>query len=413
MVAFEPTATITRLSNEGVALLQTERLNDAGPLLRQALALGRSQPVPDVARIADCLNNLGEWHRLRQEWAEAGICYREALGLLEPAAGAPPDESAVGTTLNNLALMLRQSGQLAEAEPLYRRVLAIFEREHGPASIPVASVLNNLAQILAHTDRQAGAEPLMRRAIGIFEASFGAMHPNVAIALNNLARLLEEHGRPREAEPLARRQVEIFQAFERATGERHAYRRPASDYYEGLLGRLGFRVRTARVRLRAQDEGKSVADLPATDPAPPEQPDFDGLARAASAPGAGIEVRTNLYAAAFRLPKWHFIARGTPPDVQPYIAANQSIAAGAPMLKAFTETDRLDTFARENDLALPTGEVQFLSLPVETILPVLEGFAANGVTHLHFNADSLSDGFFAPLPQMPVIRQYLEAQGRL
>ncbi len=62
--------------------------------------------------------------------AEAEPLYRRALAIWERSYG--PDHPDVAKGLNNLAELLRATNRLGEAEPLYRRALAIDERSHGP-----------------------------------------------------------------------------------------------------------------------------------------------------------------------------------------------------------------------------------------------------------------------------------------
>ena len=408
----DPAAAITKLSHEGARLLQANRAEEAGKPLRAALAKSEEAFGELHATTADCLNNLGEWHRLTEQGEEAEQCYRRSLAIREQLDG--PDSPAGGPALNSLALLLRKTGRLDEAEACYRRALDLCARTHAPDDLHVAGVVNNLAQVLARTGRPAEAEPLMRRAVGILEAKLGARHPNVALALNNLARLLAGRGRLREAEFPARRQVEIFEEIYRATGEQPAPQMSARKlYYDLLVSGLDFRSRTAHVRLRTLVEGRDPGELPVADPAPAERPDFDALSRAANAPGAAVAAKAELYAAAFRLEEWLFIARGTFPDVRPYVAANRALVDGVPMLKAFTDADRLHLFASDNALTAPDGGALVLSLPVASIQPILDSLADQGVTHVHFNADDCSEGFYAPLRQLPAIRQHLVREGLL
>ena len=127
--------------------------------------------------------------------AEAEPLMRRALAIDEKSYGRDHPDVAIG--LNNLAQLLQATNRLAEAEPLMRRALAIDEKSYGPDHPNVAMRLNNLAQLLQATNRLAEAEPLMRRALAIDEASYGSDHPNVAIGLNNLAQLLQGHEPPR------------------------------------------------------------------------------------------------------------------------------------------------------------------------------------------------------------------------
>ncbi len=407
---------VARLSNEGVELTQTTNAEDAETLLRRALALAEEKLGADHPSTAVCLNNLGDFLSQNRRFEEAEPVLRRAVEAKEKLHGADALETA--TALNNLALVLRRMEWFAEAESLYRRVLPIFEQGHGAESIEVASVLNNLAQILTHTDRSVAAEPLMRRVIELFETNFGPDHPNVAIALNNLARLLEDTGRPAEAEPLARRHLRIFQVFENETGNRHAYKESAISNYGDLLMRLGLDRQFAQRRINDLLRGGEVRDLrldpPADKTAPTgETPDFDRLSAVANDAGASMSDQNALFGAAFRLAEWHFIARGELPNVRPYVAANPTIVSGAPMVKAFTDTDRLHAFAKENGLTGPEGEAQILSMSVATLLPTMADLAEQGVTHIHFNADMNSYGFYVPLVQLPIIRAHLEKHGLL
>ena len=150
---------------------------------------------PDHPNVAIRLNNLAELLRATNRLAEAEPLYRRALAIDERSYG--PDHPNVATDLNNLAVLLQATNRLAEAEPLYRRALAIDERSYGPDHPNVATALNNLAALLQATNRLGEAEPLYRRALAIDERSYGPDHPDVASDLNNLARLLRCHQPPR------------------------------------------------------------------------------------------------------------------------------------------------------------------------------------------------------------------------
>lgn len=412
---------IIRLSNRGVQLGQSADRRGAEDALRQALTMAEERLGADDAITAVCLSNLGDFLRQQERHAEAEPLLQRAVASEERLHGADALETA--TALNNLALLLRRMDRYAEAEAMYRRVLPVFERGHGEQSVEVASVLNNLAQVHAHTGRPELAEPLMRRVIELFERVRGAHHPDVAVALNNLARLLEHTGRAAEAEPLSRRHLRIFQVHEDETGRRHVHKDTAIGLYGDLLLRLGLDRRAAQQRIDDVLLGREVHDLGAGRPDAPSQapspqlaaeaPDFDRLSAAANDAGASRSDQDALFGAAFRLKEWHFIARGVLPDVRPYVATNERIAGGAPMVKAFTDTRRLHAFARENGLTGPDGEVQILAVPVGNVLFTAAELETQGVTHIHFNADLASHGFYVPLAQLPVIQRHLQRLGLL
>ena len=130
--------------------------------------------------------------------AEAEPLYRRALAIDESSYG--PGHPSVAIRLNNLAGLLEATNRLAEAEPLYRRALEIDEKSYGPDHPSVAIRLNNLAGLLQDTNRLAEAEPFYRRALAIldaFTAKTGYSHPNLETVRGNYRRCLEKLGRQR------------------------------------------------------------------------------------------------------------------------------------------------------------------------------------------------------------------------
>ena len=195
------------LNNLATLLQATNRLTEAEPLMRRALAIDEKSFGPEHPNVAIRLNNLAQLLQATNRLAEAEPLMRRALAIDEKSFG--PEHPNVARDLNNLAQLLQDTNRLAEAEPLMRRALAIDEKSFGPEHPNVARDLNNLAQLLQDTNRLAEAEPLMRHALAIDEKSFGPGHPNVARDLNNLAQLLQDTNRLAEAEPLMRRALAI------------------------------------------------------------------------------------------------------------------------------------------------------------------------------------------------------------
>jgi len=198
------------LNNLAQLLQDTNRLSEAEPLMRRALAIDEASYGNDHPNVAIRLNNLGQLLHATNRLAEAEPLMRRALAIDEASYGN--DHPNVAIDLNNLAALLQATNRLAEAEPLIARVVEIFEISYGKDHPNVATALNNLAGLLQAANRLAEAEPLMRRALAIDEASYGNDHPNVARDLNNLAGLLQDTNRLAEAEPLMRRALAIDEA---------------------------------------------------------------------------------------------------------------------------------------------------------------------------------------------------------
>ena len=206
----------TRLNNLALLLKATNRLSEAEPLYRRALAIDEKSLGPDHPHVATDLNNLALLLRDTSRLSEAEPLLQRALAIDEKSLG--PDHPDVATSLNNLAKVLQDTNRLHEAEPLYRRALAIQEKSLGPDHPDIATSLDNLAGLLQNTDRLHEAGPLYRRALAIDEKSFGPNHPRVATGLNNLAGLLQDTDRLERAEPLLRRALAIN---EKSLGPEH------------------------------------------------------------------------------------------------------------------------------------------------------------------------------------------------
>ena len=153
---------------------------------------------PDHPKVAIRLNNLASLLQATNRLAEAEPPMRRALAIDETSFG--PEHPEVARDLNNLAQLLQDTNRHAEAEPLMRRALAIDETSFGPDHPNVAIRLNNLAALLRATDRLAEAEPPMRRHVAIFvefTRRTGHRHPHLDDAFANYAGLLAAMGKSR------------------------------------------------------------------------------------------------------------------------------------------------------------------------------------------------------------------------
>jgi tetratricopeptide (TPR) repeat protein len=207
----EHPSTAMALNNLATLLYYTNRLAEAEPLMRRALAIDEASYGNDHPNVAIRLNNLAVLLQATNRLAEAEPLMRRALAIDEASYGK--DDPYVARDLNNLAQLLMATNQLAEAEPLMARVVEIFEISYDNNHPNVATALNNLAQLLQATNRLAEAEPLMHRALAIDEASYGNDHPKVARDLNNLASLLQATNRLVEAEPLMARGFAVLKSL--------------------------------------------------------------------------------------------------------------------------------------------------------------------------------------------------------
>jgi serine/threonine-protein kinase len=207
----DPATRAALLDALGVAYRSLGRLTEAGPLLKEALALRRKVLGEENVQVAESLHNLANLERELQHPAEAERLTRRAITIQRRAF--PQGHRSLARGLNNLASLLREKAEaageaggplLVEAETLAREGLAMKQRLFGEKNSEVALSLNTLAAILVREKRPAEAEPLLRRSIELRETFDGPRSPGLAKTINNLAILLADEGRLTEAEALHR-----------------------------------------------------------------------------------------------------------------------------------------------------------------------------------------------------------------
>jgi len=157
---------------------------------------------------------------------------------------------------------------------------------------------------------------------------------------------------------------------------------------------------------------------------------FDELAQKAFAPGAGEADYERLFAAAFSLSEWHFIAAGEFPAVAPFCGIFPGYFDDKPMVAVFTDSERLRKYAASQNigggsvkdpiiLSAADEGVRFssdkliFSLSPEAFLDHLGKLLAAGVQGIFFNPNRDSEGFFNGLQQLRPIRNHLASKNML
>ena len=141
------------------------------------------------------MNNLAVLLQDTNRIEEAEPLMRRALEIDEAAFGE--QHPRVATCLNNLATLLHGTGRLGEAESLMRRALGIAEMAFGEQHTNVAAHNYNLAMLLLPTHRWEQAEPLMRRSLEIldtFRRQTGHQHPQFHLVHENFQALQRAMG---------------------------------------------------------------------------------------------------------------------------------------------------------------------------------------------------------------------------
>jgi tetratricopeptide (TPR) repeat protein len=110
-----------------------------------ATSLGKDHPI-----VATGLSNLAALLCATNRLGEAEPLYRRALAISEASLGK--DHPEVARDLNTLVRLLQDNDQLDEAEPLMRRMVAIFlafERATGHTHPNTEAAMRNYAGLLA------------------------------------------------------------------------------------------------------------------------------------------------------------------------------------------------------------------------------------------------------------------------
>ena len=161
---------------------------------------------------------------------EAEPLYRQAIEIGKDTLGVAHPAYAI--YLNNLAGLLKDTGRYDEAEPLYRQAVEITKATLGATHPTYSKSLNNLAGLLHIQDRYDEAEPLFLQATEFRKTALGERHPDYGVSLWWLAELYRKTNREEQAKPLFRQVIEIL---ENTLGADHPDTQKVKANYERFL----------------------------------------------------------------------------------------------------------------------------------------------------------------------------------
>lgn len=218
----------------GVYLAQRQRLAEAEPLLRRALAILEKHRGPNHPDVATALINISVVHAVKLDEKEnpAGPMLARAVAILERTNREDPQIARALTTMAMLRTVRRDFDQ---AEPLLKRALAIREKSSGANSPEVAGVLEDLGTL--HTvqaeggfaefeasihgptkgesewDRHARlADDHFKRALAIYERARPPDQERIARTVFNLGQLWSIRERWTDAESYMARWLKLQEA---------------------------------------------------------------------------------------------------------------------------------------------------------------------------------------------------------
>ncbi|MCZ6652670.1 MAG: serine/threonine-protein kinase [Planctomycetota bacterium] len=210
------------MNNLAKVYIKTGRLDEAQPLLEQAVKICRAAREDRTGSssddLASALTSLGQVHHVRGEYGQAEAYFREAL----PLAGVTTTTQRREKVSIRLALagVLRDQSRLDEAEALFLKALESARELWGDSHPQLGTILNNLGQLYVRQEKLDQAEARHREALAIYRATLAEDHPRLATTLANLAQVAGALSDYKTAEQMYREIVPIYRA---RLGEEHEH----------------------------------------------------------------------------------------------------------------------------------------------------------------------------------------------
>jgi eukaryotic-like serine/threonine-protein kinase len=199
----------------GVALQRNGRLEEAEPVLREALERSDKLPAGSMQAL-QCRYTLAGLLLDRGEMAEAEPLYRQAIDGHKRLKGA--DHPGTLNALNDLGTLLFLAGRMSEAETMFAELLAAHRRVHGDDHPDTLTTLNNLGVTVALQGRLAEAEGYYLEALERRRHLLGDDDPETLFSIHNMGGLLHDQGKLDEAERYRR---EALERRRRVLGSEH------------------------------------------------------------------------------------------------------------------------------------------------------------------------------------------------
>jgi len=230
----QPDLQATLMDTIGSVYLGLGQLDQAQPLIEQALSIRRARFGDDNIDVGRSLFNLNRVHGERGDLAMAEQLARDSLALAEKHTGADSLQTALNSC--QLGVILHRQDKWAPAEQSLQRCLDIRIALLGKTHELVADPLDNLALIAMNRMDFDAAERLAREAVAIDQQTREADHPLYARHLQNLASALQGKGDLQAAATLYRQVIDLF---DRVLGPKHFETIDAMSNYARCLMKLG------------------------------------------------------------------------------------------------------------------------------------------------------------------------------
>jgi tetratricopeptide (TPR) repeat protein len=151
------------------------RVNDAEPLLKQALEVRKLRYGPFHQRYAEGLQNLASYYFENERFADAEELSRMVLKILEKQFGVDSEEA--GHVAGQLADTSHELGNFQDAETFYLRAIRIRKAVAGAADPEAVYLTQRYAALLEDTGRDDEAGHLRASAQGKISGMIKALKP--------------------------------------------------------------------------------------------------------------------------------------------------------------------------------------------------------------------------------------------
>ncbi len=230
------------------------------PLLMEALRCHEATYGGTHAEVANVLQNLGEFYRLRSSFEDAERYFLKALAIREKLVGSRhesvgqlfdllgnvfetagdiskaghyygraleiweqllgPDHEEVHRRLNDLVVLFRVYGHFDKAEPLYVKLLKLDRDQESLPSLELVPNFCSLALFYQVQSKYGQAENLFEKTLGALEKHYGAEanHPALAWVHGLCGRFFDDQYRFKKAEMHLQKALTMSEAL---LGEEH------------------------------------------------------------------------------------------------------------------------------------------------------------------------------------------------
>ncbi len=151
------------------------RVNDAEPLLQEAVEARKLRYGPFHQRYAEGLQNLASYYFENERFDDAEKLSRQVLKILEKLFGADSEEA--GHVAGQLADTSHELGNLQDAEVLYLRAIKIRKAFAGASDPEAVYLIQRYASLLEDTGRDDEAGHMRASAQGKISGIIKSLKP--------------------------------------------------------------------------------------------------------------------------------------------------------------------------------------------------------------------------------------------